>query len=222
MISSNWVLDPGKFLTREEVNRLLETARKKAAAAIIRGNKVAVRDYFIVDLALSTGLRVAEIADLKCKDIFLRDSFCALLVRNGKGGKKRLVRFNGSFKNHYEEYLHWKQTVGESVGLSDPLLLSSNTGVHMTTRAIEKAFKRTAARAGLPSHYSIHCLRHTYACELYKASSYNLRLVQKQLGHAHIATTQVYADVLEPDVQWALDRLYRAKQRRYRNVRGKT
>ena len=217
MISSNWVLDPGKFLSRQEVDRLLETARGRATAAMSKGRKVAVRDYFIVDLALSTGLRVAEIADLKCKDIFLRDRFCALLVRNGKGGKKRLVRFNGSFKSHYEEYLLWKQTIGESVGLSDPLLLSSNTSSHMTTRAIEKAFKRTAARAGLPSHYSIHCLRHTYACELYRASGYNLRLVQKQLGHAHVATTQVYADVVEPDMQRALERLYASAPRRVRN-----
>jgi site-specific recombinase XerD len=208
MIKSNWVLDPGKFLSRQEVDKLLETARKRAELSLARGNKVAVRDYFIVDLALSTGLRVAEIADLKCKDFFLRENFCALLVRNGKGGKKRLVRFNGTFKKHYEEYIRRKQTVGEPTGLSDPLLLSSNTKSHMTTRAIEKAFKRTAARAALPSHYSIHCLRHTYACELYRASSYNLRLVQKQLGHAHIATTQVYADVMEPDLRRSLEKLY--------------
>ena len=208
MISSNWILDPGKFLSRQEVDRLLETARKKSAAAITRGNKVAVRDYFIVDLALSTGLRVAEIADLKCKDIFLRERFNALLVRNGKGGKKRLVRFNGAFRQRYNEYILWKQTTGEPIGLGDPLLLSSNTDIHMTTRALEKAFKRTAARAGLPSHYSIHCLRHTYACELYRASGYNLRLVQKQLGHAHISTTQVYADVLEPDMRRSLQKLY--------------
>jgi integrase/recombinase XerD len=217
MIRSNWVLDPGKFLGREEVNRLLETARKRAEAATARGNKVAIRDCFIVDLALSTGLRVMEIADLKCKDIFLRDRFCALLVRNGKGGKKRLVRFNGAFKQHYEEYILWKQNVGEPVGLSDPLFLSSNTKGHMTTRAIEKAFKRTAARAGLSSHYSIHCLRHTYACELYKASGYNLRLVQKQLGHSHIGTTQVYADVVEPDMQRALERLYNPAAKRGRS-----
>lgn len=202
------MLDPGKFLSRQEVDKLLETAKKRAEAAIAHGNKVAIRDYFIVDLALSTGLRVAEIADLKCSDIFLREQFCALLVRNGKGGKKRLVRFNGAFKKHYEEYIRWKQSVGEPTSLSDPLFLSSNTKGHMTTRAIEKAFKRAAARAGLPSHYSIHCLRHTYACELYRASGYNLRLVQKQLGHSHIGTTQVYADVVEPDMQRALQRLY--------------
>ncbi len=217
MIKSNWVLDPGKFLSREEVNRLLETARRRVEVALARGNKVAVRDYFIVDLALSTGLRVAEIADLKCKDIFLRERFSALLVRNGKGGKKRLVRFNGSFKRHYEEYILWKQTVGEPIGLGDALFLSSNTSGHMTTRALEKAFKRTAARADLPSHYSIHCLRHTYACELYRASGYNLRLVQKQLGHAHVATTQVYADVVEPDMQRALERLYTPVPKRSRS-----
>lgn len=214
MIQSNWVLDPGKFLTPEEASKLLETTRKRAKVAIARGNKVAVRDCFIVDLGLATGLRVMEIAQLKCADVFLREGFCALLVRKGKGGKKRMVRFNGAFKRHYNEYILWKQTVGELAGPGDPLLLSSNTGGHMTTRAIEKAFKRSAVRAGLPDHYSIHCLRHTYACELYRAGGYNLRLVQKQLGHAHIGTTQVYADVMEPDMQRALERLYRSVPRR--------
>ena len=214
MIRSNWVLDPGKFLSREEVKKLIETARKRAETATARGNKVAVRDYFIIDLGLSTGLRVMEIAALKCKDIFLREDYCALLVRDGKGGKKRLVRFNGSFKRHYNEYILWKQSIGESIDLNDPLLLSSNSKTHMTTRGIEKVFKRTAARAGLPARYSIHCLRHTYACELYRASGYNLRLVQKQLGHAQISTTQVYADVVEPDMQRALKRLYASPPRR--------
>jgi len=208
MFRSNWVLDPSKFLSREEANRLIEVAAKRAKEAMAKGHKVPVRDYFIVELALSTGLRVMEIARLKCGDIFLRGPVCMLVVRKGKGGRKRLVRFNGAFKQHYNEYILWKQSVGEPTGPGDPLLLSSNTNQHMTTRAIEKAFKRTAARAGLPSHYSIHCLRHTYACELYRASAYNLRLVQKQLGHAHVGTTQVYADVMEPDMQRALQRLY--------------
>ena len=78
----------------------------------------------------------------------------------------------------------------------------------MTTRAIQKAFKRCARRAGLLSHYSIHCLRHTYACFLLKASNWNLRLVQKQLGHSKITTTQIYADVMMPEIKKALDKLY--------------
>lgn len=79
----------------------------------------------------------------------------------------------------------------------------------MTTRAIQNVFKRCAAIARLKSTYSIHCLRHTYACFLLKASNWNLRLVQKQLGHARITTTQVYADVMMPDVKKALDKLYK-------------
>ncbi len=216
MIKCNWILDPGKFLSREEIDSLIRTASQRAAVASGRGRKTPVRDYFIVDLALSTGLRVMEIAQLKCKDVFLRDKFCALYVRKGKGGKKRLVRFNGSLKRHYKRYIRWKQAVGEPTGPNDPLLFSSNSRSHMSTRAIQKVFKRTAARAGLPSRYSIHCLRHTYASELYKASGYNLRLVQKQLGHSFISTTQVYADVLEPDVQNALEKLYGARNRRRR------
>jgi len=206
---SDWVPDQGKFLSAREVKRLIETARRRAEEALAQGGKVPIRDYFVVDLALSTGLRVMEIARLKCGDIFLGDRACSLIVRRGKGGRKRLVRFNGAFKRHCTEYLSWKRTIGEPAGADHPLLLSSNTNNHLTTRAIEKAFKRVAAVAGLPSRYSIHCLRHTYACALYKAGGYNLRLVQKQLGHARIATTQVYADVMDPDVERALRRLYR-------------
>lgn len=204
----NWILTPDKFLSLEEAKKLLETARERAEMANSQGHKVPVRDYFIIDLALSTGLRVMEIAQLSCGDVFIQDAVYSLLVRKGKGGKQRLVRFNGSFNKHYKKYIFWKQTIGEPTGPVDPLMLSSNTGSYMSTRAIEKAFKRTAARAGLSSHYSIHCLRHTYACQLYKASGYNLRLVQKQLGHSSIRTTEVYADVMEPDTQKALEKLY--------------
>lgn len=204
----NWVLDPGKFLSVQEAKRLSNTAKERAEIAMLLGNKIPVRDYFIVDLALSTGLRVMEISNLNCGDVFLQDNTSSLLVRNGKGGKKRLIRFNSSFKLHFIQYLQWKQLLGEPIGPDDPLLISSNTGGHMSTRAIQKAFKRTAARAGLSSHFSIHCLRHTYACHLYKASGYNLRLVQKQLGHSSIQITEVYADVMEPDIEGALIRLY--------------
>jgi len=208
MASFNWVLDGDKYLTVSEVRLLLKTAGQWAQAALVQNRKVPVRDYFIVQLALATGLRVMEIAQLKCGDSFVDDRSGALVVTNGKGSKKRLVRFNKEFKQHYYEYLHWKQVNDEPTGPDNPLLLSTNTGGHMTTRAIEKAFKRTATRARLPACYSIHCLRHTYACALYKASGYNLRLVQKQLGHSRSRTTEVYADVMNPDLIRALGRLY--------------
>jgi len=208
MASFNWVLDKAKFLSQEEVRRLLESSRRRAEAALVFDHKIPVRDYFIVHLALATGLRVTEIAQLNCGDFYLEKNSGFLIVRNGKRGKQRLVRFNSEFKRHYEEYLLWKQDGEEPAGPKDPLLRSSNTGGHMTSRAIEKAFKRAAARANLPGHYSIHCLRHTFASHLYRANGHNLRMVQKLLGHADSRTTEVYADVMGDETTQSLEKLY--------------
>lgn len=208
MISVNWTLDRSKYLALPEAKQLLESARKLADRAFIFDHKVPVRDYLIVHLALATGLRVMEISQLNCGDISADENYFSVYVRKGKGGKKRLVHFNSKFKEHFEQYLNWKKTIGEPSGPDDPLLLSSNTGRSLTTRAIEKAFKRTAARAGLPSYYSIHCLRHTYACQLYRVSNHDLRMVQKQLGHSKSKTTEVYADVMDDDLARSLEKLY--------------
>lgn len=204
MRETSWVLGPDKYLKKDEASRFLNVARHRAEI----GRKVPVRDYFIIHLALTTGLRVMEIAALKCRDLFLDGQVCSVFVRKGKGNKKRLVYFTGPFRNHCKEYFKWKQTIGESIESEEPLIVSSNTGDHMTTRAIQKVFKRAAEKAKLNPNYSIHATRHTYACFLLKASNWNLRLVQKQLGHSKISTTQVYADVMMPDVKKALDRLY--------------
>ena len=205
MKSGTWELDPKKFLTRRETLQLLAVEEIETKAWI----QVNVRDYFIVDLGLSTGLRVMEIAALDCGDLDLEARVPCLLVKNSKGKKKRRVFFNDSFKNHCKEYLEWKESIGESTEPDQPLLMSTRTGGHLTTRAIQKAFKRIARKADLPTHYSIHCLRHTYACFLLKASNWNLRLVQKQLGHSKITTNQVYADVMMKKKKKALGRLYR-------------
>ena len=61
--------------------------------------------------------------------------------------------------------------------------------------------------AKLPARYSIHSTRHTYACQLYRVSGKDLRLVQKQLGHANIKITEVYADVMVPDIEQAVEHL---------------
>ena len=204
----NWVLDPGKCLSKREVERLIRTAKLSAEKAKAKGQRIAYRDYFVINLAISTGLRVMEMAQLNCGDLFLDGTAFFVLVRRGKGNKSRLVQISHKFREHCQEYLLWKQSIGESLEPMAPLLLSSNTKQHMTTRALQKVFKKLAARANLSPHYSIHCLRHTYACLLYKASNYNLRLVQKQLGHASIKTTQVYADVMAPDAARAVERLW--------------
>lgn len=184
-----WVLDERKFLTDEEIEHLKRNCRTE-------------KEKLIINLGLLAGLRVSEVADLKCGDISLGITTSSLTVRNGKGGKPRLVRFNGELKESIMEYLKYKMA-----GPNDPLL-SAGPGGHLARRTVQRVFERVAGRAGISGH-SFHHLRHTYASHLYRASNYNLRLVQKQLGHSSIKTTQVYADVFDEDLTKAVEKLYK-------------
>ena len=204
-----WQVDEGKFLSESEVSRLRKVLTQRSNYALKNGNKVPVNDWLVIDLALSTGLRVSEIAGLRVGDIWADDGKASLIVRNGKGGKQRVVRFNDGFKEHLKEYLEWKKKNGSDCGPESPLIRSSNTMGKMTTRALQKAFERNANRSGIQG-YSIHSLRHTYATFLLRASG-NLRMVQKQLGHSSIKTTQVYADVFDEDLNQAVEKLYKPR-----------
>ena len=208
MASFEWALDERKYLKKREVERLMNSVEQEKEQAEIKSKKVSVRDWFVINLAMFTGLRVQELADLNCGDFCIDTGVSFLIVRHGKGDKQRVVKFNGKLKKAFLEYIDWKEKVDEPTDSENPLILSSNTKKHITTRALEKMFKRCVEKAEIDNSYSIHSLRHTYACHLYKASRYNLRLVQKQLGHSSTKVTEVYADVLNPDVNRALTRLY--------------
>ena len=90
---SEWVLEPDKYLSKEQASRLLKTVEHRAELAKVKNQKTAIRDYFVIHLALSTGLRVMEIAALNCGDLFLNERLCSVLVRRGKGGKKKIGLF---------------------------------------------------------------------------------------------------------------------------------
>lgn len=173
----SWTLDPGKYLSRADARRLRGTVRDWARHASAGGRRVAVRNYFLIDLGLSTGLRVMEMAALHCGDLYFDGIAPCLHVRSGKGSKSRTVFFSRQFAKHCRRFLEWKRSNGEPIDPDSPLLASTATGGQLTTRALQKAFKRCARLADLAEHYSIHCLRHTYACFLLKASDWNLRLV---------------------------------------------
>ena len=196
----NWIISPDKYLSSEETKRLRKTCQEAALAASARGIQAPVRDRVIIELALGSGLRVSELSKLRIQDLDLRKGQNALHVRNGKGGKDRVVQFGAKLKDQIHEYLIYRQS-------NSLFLFPSKHGDQITASGIQQVFKKWAAKAGLPSHYSIHSLRHTYAVRIYKASGYNLRLVQKQLGHSSVTTTQVYADVIDADVDQALANL---------------
>jgi len=191
------------FLTLEQVTKLKNHCRDRAAT----GQRNGIRDWAILHLALDTGLRVSEICSLKMRDIILEQEHASLIVRDGKGHKKRGVNVGDALHQHLLGFIDWKKKAGQSIGPSASLFISSR-GAHALTRtAIYRIFKANACVLGFPSRFSIHSCRHTYASLLYRASKYNIRLVQKQLGHRSIQTTQVYADVLSEDAVIAVNKL---------------
>ena len=197
---SQWIITPDKFLTDGETRILRKSCEEAAIIAKSKGNQLAVRNRLIIEMALGTGLRVSELANLKVEDIHIRKGQNSLIVNNGKGDKDRVVGFNNKLKTLIQEYLDYRKSMSS-------YLFASERGEKMTRFGVGRVFKTMAAKAGLDSKHSIHTLRHTYATNLYKASGYNLRMVQKQLGHSSITTTTVYSDVLNQDLTDALENL---------------
>ena len=199
-----WLIDEGKFLTDKEVVKLRRTAAERART----GRKARVREWFLVELGLMSGLRVGEMAALKVGDVFVDEGRCSVLVRNGKCGKRRVVLMPPEFRELFKRYMALKRKWGEPVDDGAELFWSVRRGRGMTTRALQKMFERVAAAAGL-ERFSVHSLRHTYATHLLRASGWNLRLVQRQLGHSSVAVTEAYLGICDPDTAVALSRLYR-------------
>ena len=195
------------FMTPEQVHSLKEHCRRQAEAPEVDGRRNPIRDWAILHVALDAGLRVSEICSLRVRDVILEREHASLIVRDGKGHKKRGVKMGNALREHLLAFLVWKERVGESTASRAPLFVSSRSGGALTRTAVYRIFKMTAQEVGIPARFSIHSCRHTYASLLYRSSDYNIRLVQKQLGHHSIQTTQIYADVLSEDAVIAVNNL---------------
>jgi site-specific recombinase XerD len=195
MKSTTYNIDREKILDHEQREKLIKTSRDKAELDLLHGRETWIKRYMLVDLALFTGLRVAEITNLTIGDINLKAKDPYLIVRNGKRGKKRDVYLDKELVKHIKAFINWKKkTMREEAEDYSPLFTGRN-GNHCAVITLMKSFKRAIEDSNLPLHFSIHSARHTYATFLLHATN-NLRYVQKQLGHSKISMTALYADVL--------------------------
>jgi site-specific recombinase XerD len=203
-----WNIDESKCLSESEVKKLKKFCLNLKDKGLLDHKFTTLRNWFMFELGLNTGLRVQELASLKHSTLFLDAGRSSISFR-GKGDKKRSVWVGSAFKKNCIAYLGFKKRFGYSVG-PDSYLLNNLKDEEISKRALQKFFKIILKKAGLPEHYHIHCLRHTYATFLLKASGYNFEFVRVQLGHASITTTQVYAGVVEVEVEGrrAVERLY--------------
>jgi len=204
----SWSINETKYLDIKKVKKL-RLAMMKAYTAY-PDKLITARNWFMVELGLSAGLRVDEMVNLKVSDLHLDDHQLFLTVRQGKGNKPRTVYFSESFKNECRLYLNRLS----KLNVKRDYLFTNTSGRQLTRRAMQKSFKNCLNQAGLETYYSIHCLRHTYGSYLYKSSNHNLRLVQEQLGHSSIRTTQIYAGVMNDDLKIAVKNLYQDEEKK--------
>jgi integrase/recombinase XerD len=166
-------------LSRDEVARLLAGPRGTSPAAL--------RDRALLELMYACGLRASEAIGLKVGDVDLE---AAVLRATGKGSKERLVPVGREAIDAVGLYLQRGRP--HLVGLApEQHLFVNQRGAGLTRQGLYKIVQRYARGAGLDGKMSPHTLRHTFATHLL-AGGCDLRSLQEMLGHADIATTQIY------------------------------
>jgi integrase/recombinase XerD len=171
-----------KALGMDEVTRLLDLPAGRLPED--------VRDGVMVEVLYATGLRVSELVCLQVAELNLDVGF---LVMAGKGNKQRLVPIGDIAAGKLRRYLI--QTRPELLnGRSSPYVFVTRRGGAMTRQGFWKLLRNRARRVGLAALPSPHMLRHSFATHLLERGA-DLRSVQAMLGHANIATTQIYTHV---------------------------
>ena len=166
-----------KVLSPDEANRLLDHAG---------GDGLELRDQAMFELFYSSGLRLAELAalDLAC----LHDVAEGEIKVFGKRGKERHVPVGGKAREAIERWAQQRALVALP---EETALFVGQRGARIHPRVIEERLKQRAFAQGLPVNVHPHMLRHSFASHMLQSSG-DLRAVQEMLGHASIASTQVY------------------------------
>ncbi len=174
-----------KSIALEDVERLL-------AAAVRDETPLALRDRALLELLYGTGARISEAVGLAVDDLDLagdRPTGTALL--RGKGGKQRVVPVGSFAREAVQAYRVRARPVLAAAGRGNPMLLLNARGGPLTRQSAWAILRSVAERAGLPDSISPHTLRHSFATHLLDGGA-DVRVVQELLGHASVATTQLY------------------------------
>ena len=185
-----------KLLSMAEVERLIATAREglDVTERPLRERLDAARIACLIELIYGSGLRVSEALSLK-KSIATAKS--PLIPVRGKGDKERLAPLSGPARAAIGAFRALLDQVSPGAATSPWLFPAASASGHMTRQAFARDLKRVAAAAGIASaRVSPHVLRHAFASHLLQNGA-DLRVVQDLLGHADIATTQIYTHVLD-------------------------
>ena len=170
----------------KKLPRTLDTDAMAALMNTDDEGPLAVRDSAMLELFYSSGLRLGELVALELRDLDLHDA--VVLVRHGKGDKSRRVPVGGKAREALSLWLAVRRTM---TGSAEQSLFVGQRGRALSARSVQLRLRRRAQRNGAGVHLHPHMLRHSFASHLLESSG-DLRAVQELLGHADIASTQVY------------------------------
>lgn len=182
------------LISGEELARLLHaplTLLKKEDAKNSTTEILAcLRDHAMLELFFSTGLRLSELSSLN-RDLDLsKDEFSI----RGKGEKVRVVFLSDESKDAIKKYLAVRKDMGEPLFLNHSRKKSES--MRLSPRSIERIVRKYATLAGISKKVTPHVIRHSFATDLLSNGA-DIRSVQMMLGHANIATTQIYTHVTD-------------------------
>jgi integrase/recombinase XerC len=181
------------FLGKEEASRLLETGRLQA-----RGRFEVARDQALFEVLYGAGLRISEACHLDLGDVVAEGGGAQITVREGKGGKDRIVPVGGKAQQALRAYLPLRADLvttrlAQGRPADGEALFLSRRGRRLGDREARRKLDRRERDNGVKS-VSPHALRHSFATHLLGEGA-DLRSIQEMLGHASLRTTQRYAQV---------------------------
>lgn len=171
-----------KALTIDQVEQLLQTPDDTVTG---------LRDRALLELLYATGARVSEVVQLDVDDVQRDDE---LLRVRGKGSKERIVPVGSYARAALDAYLTRARPELARRGTATPRLFLGARGAPLSRQSVWLVLQQAAERAQLTAHVSPHTLRHSFATHLLQGGA-DVRVVQELLGHASVATTQIYTHV---------------------------
>jgi integrase/recombinase XerC len=184
-----------KFLTGDEIGRLLAAPRPEAAGGL--------RDRAILELMYSAGLRVQELVNVNDADLDLANA--TVRVR-GKGRRERLGIVGSHARRALAAWLAARPRSLTTVR-GRPPLFTNKLGGRLSVRGVARLLEKHLATAGLAGRASPHTLRHSFATHLLDAGA-DIRSVQELLGHKSLVTTQIYTHVTTSRLLDAFDKAH--------------
>ena len=172
------------LITSTELERLMAGPKGSGLAEL--------RDRAILELFFSTGLRVSELCSLNRDLDLTRDEFSI----RGKGEKIRVVFLSAEAKSAIKAYLDKRGDIDEALFIQMGKNAKNTKDLRLTPRSVERLVKKYSTKAGITRKVTPHVIRHSFATDLLENGA-DLRSVQALLGHANIATTQVYTHVTD-------------------------